>query len=111
MGYLQLDNRTPDRYAGGMSNLIRITITAPENAIGQIDLKCADLKRSRSSLIAEALQEWLERHDSQAAERADIQGYLRHPEAIDATAAVATGAIAAGTFSAENPWASDEDWP
>jgi len=111
MHFSLLDNAHPKHYSVGMSNLIRVTITAPEDAIGQIDLKCATMQRSRSSLIAEALREWLDRHDFESADRAYAQAYLRQPESIDATAAIATAAIAAGTFSAENPWSNDEDWP
>lgn len=98
MGFLLLDNLKAALYAVSMSNLIRVTITAPEDAIGQIDFKCATMQRSRSSLIAEALREWLDRHDFQAADRAYVDGYLRHPDAVDDIAAVAAGAIAAGAF-------------
>lgn len=77
-----------------MSNLTRITVTAPTTAVAQLDADCLRLGRSRSAAVTEAIALWLHRQASEQADRAYVEGYRRIPEPPQHAESVAAGATA-----------------
>ncbi len=78
-----------------MSTLTRITVTAPAQAIADLDAVCDRVSASRSALVARAIAEFLDRNRDADLDAAYTAAYLRQPESSAANAAVAAAATAA----------------
>jgi len=77
-----------------MSTMGRIAVTVPRQTLAALEQARRRTRRSRSSLVAEALDAWLGRGTMNAEDRAYVEGYLRVPERADETAAIAAAAVA-----------------
>lgn len=82
-----------------MSTATRITITAPVETVSALDERCAKSGSSRSSLIRQAIGEFLARKDEAAADQEYVSAYVRQPE--DARMSEALTAAATASW---DPW-------
>jgi metal-responsive CopG/Arc/MetJ family transcriptional regulator len=74
--------------------MARIAVTVPRRTLAALEQACRCTRRSRSSLVAEALDAWLRRGAVDDEDRRYVQGYLRVPERADDAGAIAAGAVA-----------------
>jgi metal-responsive CopG/Arc/MetJ family transcriptional regulator len=82
-----------------MSTMGRIAVTVPRRTLAALEQARRRTRRSRSSLVAEALDAWLARGTMNDADRAYVRGYLRVPERAEEA-----GAIAAAAVASWEPW-------
>jgi len=72
----------------------RIAVTVPRQTLAALERARRRTRRSRSSLVAEALDAWLGSSAVAEQDRAYVEGYLRVPERADEAAAMAVAATA-----------------
>ena len=77
----------------------KIAVSLPAPTLARLEVVRARLGRSRSALVAEAIERWLDEREPSDEDRRYVQGYLEQPEATDEAAATA-GAVVAGW----EPW-------
>ena len=75
-----------------MSGFTRIAVTVPTDTYAVVERLRRHLGKSRSAVVALALEEWVRHADLGDADRRYVEGYLRIPEAVDQTRAVAAQA-------------------
>jgi len=80
------------------SHTAKIAVSLPAATLRSIETARRKLGRSRSSIVAEALEAWLAAHAVDDRDRAYLEGYARVPE-TDEFDAVAFAAI-----SSWGPW-------
>ncbi len=72
---------------------MKIAVSLPAKTLRSVELARKRLGRSRSSVVAEALEAWLRQHSANDEDRRYLEAYSRIPEPSDdsvATAVVAT---------------------
>ena len=79
--------------------MARIAVTVPRRTLTALEQARRRTRRSRSSLVAEALDAWLRRGAMDAEDQGYVRGYLRVPERADEA-----GAIAAAAVASWEPW-------
>ncbi|MGE0870740.1 MAG: ribbon-helix-helix protein, CopG family [Kofleriaceae bacterium] len=67
----------------------KVAISLPSRTFTRLEKKRRELKKSRSQLIAEAIEAWLDRETLSVEERRYIVGYLKHPDNGRVPAAIA----------------------
>jgi metal-responsive CopG/Arc/MetJ family transcriptional regulator len=77
-----------------MDRTAKIAISLPGSVLQKLERARRSLGKSRSAVIREAIEHWLRCSEIDPAEQQYIQGYLRHPEQTEQTAAVAASVIA-----------------
>lgn len=83
-----------------MSNVAKVAVSLPAKTLRSLDAASRRLGRSRSAVVALAIEEWLAGNgEPSEEERRYATGYLRHPEG---TAEIA--AIAAAATASWEPW-------
>jgi hypothetical protein len=75
-----------------MSAFTKIAVTVPTETYEVIEKLRRRLGKSRSAVVALALEEWARGADVSDADRRYAEGYLRSPERVDEVQAVATQA-------------------
>ncbi|TMQ14740.1 MAG: ribbon-helix-helix protein, CopG family [Deltaproteobacteria bacterium] len=75
-----------------MTEFTKIAVTVPTETYAVVERLRRRLGKSRSAVVALALEEWIRSMDMSDADRRYIEGYLRFPEDIDAARAVAAQA-------------------
>ncbi len=86
-----------------MSNTsVKIAISVPRQLFSLVERCCKSARVSRSSLIAQALREWMSRGQRAATLKQYAAGYRRRPETLD-DAALANRVAALAD-------AADEEW-
>jgi hypothetical protein len=83
-----------------MSEFTRIAVTVPTETYTLVERLRRRLGKSRSAVVALALEEWLRSADTADADRRYVEGYARIPEAVDDI-----GAVAAQATSYWDTWA------
>lgn len=86
-------------YEIGMKNVAKVAVSLPDHTFRSLERARLRLHKTRSAAVTEAIQCWLNVDQVSKEERAHVEGYLRHPERTDETAA-----IAAGATGAWEPW-------
>ena len=87
-----------------MTGFTKIAVTVPTGTYAIIERLRRRLGKSRSAVVALALEEWIRSTDLSDADRRYAEGYLRTPEAVDEIAAVAAQATSHWqTWSAGGP--------
>jgi hypothetical protein len=76
-----------------MTSHTKIAVTVPARTLRGVEAQRKRLGRTRSSIVAEALEAWLHRQGLDERDRAYLAGYRRVPEADDADVAAAVIAI------------------
>jgi metal-responsive CopG/Arc/MetJ family transcriptional regulator len=76
------------------SKTAKIAISLPATTLRELEEIRRSSGKSRSALIREALEHWLRARETSPEDQRYIQGYLRHPERTEQTAAVAAAAVA-----------------
>ena len=79
-------------YRCSMSAYTKIAVTVPTATYTAMERLRRRLGKSRSAVVAYALESWMHSADSAEADRRYVEGYLRIPEAIDEIRAVAAQA-------------------
>ena len=77
-----------------MSAAAKIAISMPAATLRALERARLELKRSRSAVVAEAVEGWLRARSSDGADERYAEAYLRTPERVDERAAIAAGATA-----------------
>jgi len=80
------------RTGPGISPFTKIAVTVPTEVYEVVERLRLRQGRSRSSVVASALEDWIRSADRAEADRRYAEGYLRTPEAVDEIAAVAAQA-------------------
>ncbi len=82
-----------------MKGVAKVAISLPLNTLKSLEKARIRLKKTRSALVAEALQRWLDTEELGASDKLYIEGYLKRPEVTRETEALAA-AVTAGW----EPW-------
>jgi metal-responsive CopG/Arc/MetJ family transcriptional regulator len=77
-----------------MTGFTKVAVTVPTDIYAAIERIRQRLGKSRSAVVAEALETWTHSADASEADRRYIEGYLRTPENVDEIRAVAAQATA-----------------
>ena len=80
------------RYAAAAPQFTKIAVTVPTETYAVVERLRRRLGKSRSAVVALALEEWVRAVDLAEADRRYVEGYLRTPEAVDEIGAVAAQA-------------------
>jgi hypothetical protein len=80
------------RYDAGAPQFTKIAVTVPTETYAVVERLRRRLGKSRSAVVALALEEWIRGVDLAEADRRYVEGYLRTPEAVDEIDAVAAQA-------------------
>lgn len=80
------------RYAAAAPQFTKIAVTVPTETYAVVERLRRRLGKSRSAVVALALEEWIRGVDLAEADRRYVEGYLRAPEDVDEIAAVAAQA-------------------
>jgi len=79
----------------GMNNVAKVAVSLPVRTLRGLEAARRRLGRSRSAIVALAVDEWLTTHGEPSDDdRRYAEAYLRHPEPTADLAAVATAATA-----------------
>ncbi|HET6611878.1 MAG TPA: ribbon-helix-helix protein, CopG family [Kofleriaceae bacterium] len=84
-----------------MASTAKIAVSVPTATLGRLERARQALHRSRSAIVSEAIERWLEDQQPGADDQRYVEGYLRHPEGTGASK------IAAAVVASWEPW-SDE---
>ncbi|HEX7843802.1 MAG TPA: hypothetical protein VF469_40285 [Kofleriaceae bacterium] len=100
------------RVVSGRTQFTKIAVTVPTETYAVVERLRRRLGKSRSAVVALALEDWVRSADGAEADRRYVEGYLRTPEAMDEIDAVAAQATAhwdawAPGPPATSPW---ETW-
>src|SRR3954470_10987368 len=91
------------RYGAGAPQFTKIAVTVPTETYAVVERLRRRLGKSRSAVVALALEEWVRDVDLAEADRRYAEGYLRTPEAVDEI-----GAVAAQATSHWSSWTPGE---
>jgi len=91
------------RYGAAAPQFTKIAVTVPTETYAVVERLRRRLGKSRSAVVALALEEWIRGADLAEADRRYVEGYLRTPEAVDEI-----GAVAAQATSSWASWAPGE---
>jgi metal-responsive CopG/Arc/MetJ family transcriptional regulator len=75
-----------------MTGFTKIAVTVPTETYTVVERLRRQQGKSRSAVVALALEEWIRRADLVEADQRYVEGYLRVPEAVDEISAVAAQA-------------------
>ena len=99
------------RYAAA-PQFTKIAVTVPTETYAVVERLRRRLGKSRSAVVALALEEWIRAVDLAEADRRYVEGYLRTPEAVDEIGAVAAQATSYwGTWSPGPPLRAEDSSP
>lgn len=70
-------------------------MSLPPATLARLEAVRRRLGRSRSALVAEALEKWLDEREPSEEDRRYVEGYLRQPERAEELASLAAAVIAA----------------
>ena len=79
-------------YDSGMTQFTKIAVTVPTETYAVVERLRRRLGKSRSAVVALALEEWIRSADLAESDRRYVEGYLRTPEAVDEIRSVAAQA-------------------
>ena len=100
------------RYAAAAPQFTKIAVTVPTETYAVVERLRRRLGKSRSAVVALALEEWVRAVDLAEADRRYVEGYLRTPEAVDEIGAVAAQATSYwGTWSPGPPLRAEDSSP
>ena len=91
------------RYVAAAQQFTKIAVTVPTETYAVVERLRRRLGKSRSAVVALALEEWVRGVDLAEADRRYVEGYLRTPEAVDEI-----GAVAAQATSYWGSWSPGE---
>jgi metal-responsive CopG/Arc/MetJ family transcriptional regulator len=75
-----------------MPNVAKIAVSIPATTLKSLERVRTRLHKSRSAVVTQAIERWLALEEMGEVDKRYVEGYLRHPEPSDDTAAVA-GAV------------------
>jgi len=100
------------RYAAAAPQFTKIAVTVPTETYAVVERLRRRLGKSRSAVVALALEEWVRGVDLAEADRRYVEGYLRTPEAVDEIGAVAAQATSYwGSWSPGPPLRAEDSSP
>jgi metal-responsive CopG/Arc/MetJ family transcriptional regulator len=71
----------------------KIAVSLPAKTLQRLEVARKRLGRSRSAVVAEAIEHWLGSRAVGSEDRRYMEGYLKYPEHVGETASVAQAAI------------------
>lgn len=100
------------RYAAAAPRFTKIAVTVPTETYAVVERLRRRLGKSRSAVVALALEEWIRGVDLAEADRRYVEGYLRTPEDVDEIAAVAAQATSSwARWSPGRPLRAEDSSP
>lgn len=100
------------RYAAAAPQFTKIAVTVPTETYAVVERLRRRLGKSRSAVVALALEEWIRGVDLAEADRRYVEGYLRTPEDVDEIAAVAAQATSSwASWSPGQPLRAEDSSP
>jgi hypothetical protein len=94
------------RYGASAAPFTKIAVTVPTETYSIVERLRLRLGKSRSAVVALALEDWIRSADLAEADRRYVEGYLRVPEAV-----AEIGAVAAQAISSWDSWSPGEPSP
>jgi metal-responsive CopG/Arc/MetJ family transcriptional regulator len=82
-----------------MKSVEKVAVSIPTSTLKAVERARARLRKTRSAVVAEALEQWLAGEAPGEDDDRYVAGYLRHPERVDEASATA-GAVVQGW----EPW-------
>jgi metal-responsive CopG/Arc/MetJ family transcriptional regulator len=82
-----------------MKPVAKVAVSLPRRTLALVERARRRSGQSRSAVVAEALEAWLQAVSVGEADRKYAEAYLRDPERVDERAAIAAGAV-----STWEPW-------
>jgi metal-responsive CopG/Arc/MetJ family transcriptional regulator len=83
-----------------MKTVAKVAISLPVETLRSLERVRARMRKTRSAAVAEAIERWLRVEEVSDDDQRYVEGYLRHPDRTEETAAIAAAAIAGW-----EPWA------
>jgi len=83
------------RYENGMKNVAKVAVSLPVSTLKSLEKARLRLKKTRSAVVVEALQRWLEAEQLGDDDKRYVEGYLKRPESSVKAEAIAR-AVTAG---------------
>lgn len=83
-----------------MKTVAKVAISLPVETLRSLERVRARMRKTRSAAVAEAIEQWLRVEEVSDDDQRYVEGYLRHPDRTEETAAIAAAAIAGW-----EPWA------
>jgi metal-responsive CopG/Arc/MetJ family transcriptional regulator len=77
----------------------KIAISLPAGTLQRLEAVRQRLGKSRSSVVVEAIEAWLDESEPADDDRRYVEAYLQHPETSEPSGAVATAVV-----SGWEPW-------
>lgn len=71
----------------------KIAISLPAETLRRLEVLRKRLGKSRSSVVVEAIEAWLEQSEPSEDDRRYVEGYLEHPEDVESTASLAKAVV------------------
>ena len=100
------------RYATAAPQFTKIAVTVPTKTYAVVERLRRRLGKSRSAVVALALEEWIRGIDLAEADQRYVEGYLRTPENVDEIAAVAAQATSSwASWSPGRPLRAEDSSP
>jgi hypothetical protein len=82
-----------------MKSVAKVAVSLPRRTLALVERARRRSGKSRSAVVTEALNFWLKAASEDDVDRKYVEAYLREPEQVEDTAAIATGAA-----STWEPW-------
>ena len=76
-----------------MARHAKVAVSLPEGTLAALDRLRHRRQQSRSAAVTEAIEAWLRAQLVTEEERRYAAGYLRHPEKLDETVAIARAVV------------------
>jgi hypothetical protein len=100
------------RHGAAAPQFTKIAVTVPTETYAVVERLRRRLGKSRSAVVALALEEWVRGVDLAEADRRYVEGYRRTPEALDEIGAVAAQATSSwGSWSPGEPMRFSDSSP
>ncbi len=80
-----------------MKSVAKVAVSLPSATLSSLERARRRLRKTRSSVVTEAIELWLRARPSEDDDRRYVEGYLRHPEAGE-------DAVARGVVATWGPW-------
>ena len=81
-------------YEFSMKSVAKVAVSLPVDTLKSLERVRVRLRKTRSGAVTEAIERWLQSEEVGDDERRYLEGYLRHPEHAEESAALAGAVVA-----------------
>jgi metal-responsive CopG/Arc/MetJ family transcriptional regulator len=76
-----------------MKSVAKVAVSIPSDTLKLLERARARLRKTRSAVVAEAIERWLADDELSEGDKRYVEGYLRHPERADEISSVAAAVV------------------